>query len=150
MKASLIKGSTGKELIVKKIKYLSLMAGAFVPQYENYRETNIIGDIPSAKKMVTEWPTEMIFSGYEIGRQIQHPAESMKEDYGYVKYHPLRNAYHFYIGLDNTRSTYDLTSVLYVVRPNRGYFDLSPSGTITVLDDGRTRSRQTKAANIVT
>ena len=128
---------TGKELIAKKVKYLSLMAGAFA-EPPGFIEYNVKVDIPSAKKLAAEWPTEMIFSGHEIGRLIQHPAASMKEDYGYVKYHPLKDAYHFYRGLDNAQPTYDLTSVLYVVRPNRGYFDLSPPGTVTVQDDGLT------------
>jgi inosine-uridine nucleoside N-ribohydrolase len=128
---------TGKELIAKKVKYLSLMAGGF-DEPLGYKEYNVVQDIPSAKKMIAEWPTEMIFSGHKVGRVIQHPGASMKEDYGYVKHHPLKDAYHFYRGLDNSQPTYDLTSVLYVVRPNRGYFDLSPSGTVTVLDDGQT------------
>jgi len=129
---------TGKELIAKKVKYLSLMAGAFHEKYKQHKEYNVVIDIPSAKKLVAEWPTEMVFSGYEIGSFIQHPAASMKEDYNYVKYHPLKDAYHFYRGLDNAQPTYDLTSVLYVVRPNREYFNLSPSGTVTVQDDGIT------------
>ena len=128
---------TGKELIAKKVKLLSLMAGAF-NEPPGFREYNVINDIPSAKKLVAQWPTEMIFSGHEIGRLIQHPPASMKEDYGYVKYHPLKDAYHFYRGLDNWQPTYDLTSVLYAVRPNRGYFTLSPTGFVTVQDDGQT------------
>ena len=35
--------------------------------------------------------------------------------------------------------TWDMTSVLYAVRPKEGYFKLSEPGTINVLDDGRTR-----------
>jgi len=128
---------TGKELIAKKVKYLSLMAGAFAEPL-GFKEYNVVVDIPSAKKLVAQWPTEMVFSGHEIGRLIQHPGASMKEDYGYVKYHPLKDAYHFYRGLDNSQPTYDLTSVLYVARPNRGYFTLSPPGTVAVLDDGQT------------
>ena len=128
---------TGKELIAKKVKFLSLMAGAF-NEPPGFREYNVVMDIPSAKKMIAEWPTEMVFSGHEIGRLIQHPSASMKEDYGYVKYHPLQDAYHFYRGLDNSQPTYDLTSVLYAVRPNRRYFDLSQRGTVTVQNDGQT------------
>jgi len=127
---------TGKELIAKKVKLLSLMAGSF--DSSGHREYNVVNDIPSAKKLIAQWPSEMIFSGFEIGETIQHPGASMKEDYGYVKYHPLKDAYHFYRGLDNPQPTYDLTSVLYAVRPNRGYFDLSPPGTVTVMDDGQT------------
>jgi len=129
---------TGKELIAKKVKFLSLMAGAFAPEYKEHREYNVVIDIPSAKKVISEWPTEMVFSGFEIGDWIQHPAASMKEDYGYVEHHPLKDAYHFYRGLDNSQPTFDLNSVLYAVRPNRGYFDLSPPGTVTVQDNGLT------------
>ena len=35
--------------------------------------------------------------------------------------------------------TWDLTAVLYAVRPDAGYFKLSDPGTIKVLDDGRTK-----------
>ena len=45
----------------------------------------------------------------------------------------------WYRGLANDQPTYDLTSVLYAVRPDRGYFDLSPPGRILVEDDGVTR-----------
>lgn len=128
---------TGKELIARKVKFLSLMAGAF-NEPPGFKEYNVQCDIPSAQKLIAEWPTEMVFSGHEIGRLVQHPSASMKEDYGYVKHHPLQDAYRFYRGLDHSQPTYDLTSVLYAVRPHRGYFDLSPPGTVTVQDDGQT------------
>ncbi|MDR2754795.1 MAG: nucleoside hydrolase, partial [Planctomycetaceae bacterium] len=125
---------SGKELISKKVKFLSLMAAAI----NGNAEYNVEIDIPSAKKMIENWPTEMIFSGWEIGDQIQYPPKSLQDDFNYVKYHPVKDAYHFYRGLDNSQPTYDLTSVLYAVRPERGYFDLSPRGTVKVLDDGKT------------
>ena len=128
---------SGKELIAKKVKLLSLMAGAF-NEPPGFKEYNVVNDIQSAKKLVAEWPSEMVFSGHEIGRLIQHPPASMKEDYDYVKYHPLKDAYNFYRGLDNSQPAYDLTSVLYALRSNRGYFTLSPPGIVTVQDDGQT------------
>jgi len=36
------------------------------------------------------------------------------------------------------RPTWDLTSVLYGVRPEHGYFDISPTGNVIVADDGLT------------
>ena len=128
---------TGKELIARKVKLLSIMAGSF--NSSGHREYNVVNDIPSAQRLAAEWPTEAVFSGFEIGETIQHPPASMKEDYRYVKYHPLQDAYHFYRGLDNWQPTYDLTSVLYAVRPDRGYFTLSPPGTVSFLDDGQTQ-----------
>jgi len=127
---------SGKELVAKKVRLLSLMAGSF--NSSGHKEYNVVIDIPSAKKLVAEWPTEMVFNGFEIGEHIQHPGASMKEDYGYVKHHPLQDAYRFYRGLDNSQPTFDLNSVLYAVRPDRGYYDLSPCGTVTVRDDGQT------------
>jgi inosine-uridine nucleoside N-ribohydrolase len=134
--ADAISPLTGKELIAKKVKFLSLMAGSF--NSSGHLEYNVVIDIPSAKRVIAEWPTEMIFSGFEIGEHIQHPGASMKNDYGYVEHHPLKDAYRFYRGLDNSQPTFDLTSVLYAVRPNRGYFDLSVPGTVAVHDDGKT------------
>ncbi|GHT14937.1 nucleoside hydrolase [Planctomycetales bacterium] len=126
---------TGKELIAKKVKLLSLMAS----NINGNHEYNVGLDIPSAKKMIAEWPTEMVFSGAEIGIAVQYPAKSMQDDYNYVKYHPVKDAYRFYRGsLDKNTPAFDLTSVLYAVRPDRGYFDLSPKGTVTVHDDGQT------------
>ena len=38
----------------------------------------------------------------------------------------------------HNRPSWDLTSVLYAVRPNDGYFDLSPPGRVHVASDGAT------------
>ena len=62
----------------------------------------------------------------------------MREDYRYLEHHPLVEAYGYYRGLGNDQPTYDLTSVLYAVRPNRGYFTLSSPGRIVVNADGTT------------
>jgi hypothetical protein len=60
-------------------------------------------------------------------------------DYGYVAHHPIAEAYHLYIPPPHDRPTWDLTSVLYAVRPDRGYFDLSPPGSVTIDSNGITR-----------
>jgi hypothetical protein len=36
------------------------------------------------------------------------------------------------------RPTWDLTTVLFDLRPDRGYFDLSPPGNVAVAPDGST------------
>lgn len=130
----------GKSLVAKKVRLLSIMAGAFSPERvaKRAKEYNIVTDAPAARKLMAEWPTPVVASGWEIGHAIQHPAKSMQDDYGYVKHHPLREAYDHYRGLKNDQPTYDLTSVLYAVRPDRGYFTLSAPGRITVAADGFT------------
>jgi hypothetical protein len=54
-------------------------------------------------------------------------------------YVPLAEAYYLYNPPPHERPTWDLTSVLYAVFPDRGYFDLSPPGTVIVEEDGFTR-----------
>lgn len=130
---------SGRELVKKKVRLLSIMAGAFEPiNGKPHYEYNVIKDIPSAQKLVNEWPTPIVFSGYEIGRSIPYPSESILKDYGYVEHHPLAEAYHLYNPPPHNRPTWDLTSVLYGVRPDRGYFDLSPEGRVTVDEKGLT------------
>ena len=129
---------TGKELVAKKVKLLSAMAGAFVERLKEHSEYNIAMDIPSAQKMFAEWPTPIVFSGFEIGETIRHPGLSMRNEYNYVPYHPVKIAYHFYLGLQNDQATFDLTSVLYAVRPDRGYFTISEPCDVTFDDRGLT------------
>ncbi|MDR2849199.1 MAG: nucleoside hydrolase [Verrucomicrobiota bacterium] len=130
----------GKELIAKKVKVLSLMAGAFQTINWNTRhlEYNVILDIPAAQKLAREWPSPMVWSGYEIGIAAAYPYESIERDYGYTAHHPLPEAYALYSPKGHHRPTWDPTALLYAVYPDRGYFGLSPEGTVTVDDAGRT------------
>lgn len=128
----------GKELVVKKVKSASIMAGAFHDSLRNHKEYNVINDLPAARKMIEDWPTEIVFSGFEIGRFIFHSIPSINEDFSYVPTHPIREGYRFYRGLENKQATFDLNSVLYAARPNRGYYTLSEPGTVTFDEQGVT------------
>jgi len=130
----------GRDLVTAKVRLLSLMAGAFVPIEGNarYGEYNVVIDLPAARKLAAEWPTPMLWSGFEIGIAIPYPAASIERDYGHAGHHPLAEAYVLYTPPPHDRPTWDLTSVLAVVRPDRGYFGLSPPGRVTVGEDGRT------------
>ncbi|MFO0905592.1 MAG: nucleoside hydrolase [Pirellulales bacterium] len=132
---------TGRQLIEKKVKLLSVMAGAFQTIHANnrYLEYNVVQDIPAAQKLAREWPTPIVWSGFEIGIALPYPATSIDRDYGYVPHHPVAEAYYKYMPPPHERPTWDLTSVLYAVRPDAGYFELSPAGQVTVEDDGFTR-----------
>lgn len=131
----------GKELVKQKVKALSLMAGSFqtISHNNRYLEYNIRQDIPSAQKLAKEWPTPMLWSGFEIGIAAAYPHRSIERDYDYVPHHPLKDAYYLYNPPPHDRPVWDLTSVLVAVHPDRGYFDLSPRGRVEVDDDGFTR-----------
>ncbi len=130
----------GRDLVKQKVKLLSLMAGAFtkIGNDEHYKEYNVIKDIPAAQKLAAEWPTPQMWSGFEIGIAVPYSAQSIERDYEYVAHHPLKESYYLYEPPPHERPTWDLTSVLYAVFPNRGYFDVSENGTIKVENDGFT------------
>jgi purine nucleosidase len=131
---------SGLELVRKKVKVLSVMAGAFTSIGGNphYCEYNVVQDIANCKKLSEEWPTSVVWSGFEIGIALAYPAESIVKDYGYVADHPVAESYRRYEAPPHNRPTWDLTSVLWAVHPERGYFDLSPTGNIVVEADGFT------------
>ena len=125
---------SGVDLVRRKVKWLSLMAGAFHPvNGENYFfEYNVKFDIPSAIKVAQEWPTPAVWSGAEIGEGIRFPAYAVEEDFAYVAKHPVKEAYQRYKPTPHERPCYDLTSVLIAVWPDRDYFALSQPGEIEV------------------
>lgn len=144
--ARLMDDAEAKGLIAKKVKALSLMAGAFqtVGFDTRHLEYNVKLDVPAAQKLAKEWPTQMVWSGYEIGVAAAFPHVVIEQDLQYMPQHPLKEAYYLYSPPPHDRPTWDPTSVLYAVYPDRGYFDLSPSGNITVEDDAATLFRPAK------
>ena len=133
----------GRALVEKKVKTLCLMAGAFqtVRWDTRHLEYNVRLDVPAARKIAVEWPTPLVWSGYEIGVDAAFPHESIERDLDYVPHHPLKESYLLYQPPPHDRPTWDPTVILHAVLPGRGYFTLSPPGTVTVEDDAATLFR---------
>jgi hypothetical protein len=133
---------TGIELVRKKVKRLSIMAGAFTPVdgMDHFLEANVRNHVGSMQRFVKNWPVEVpvIWSDFNIGVRARFPRESIAGDFGYVDHHIVRESYLLHSGPDHDRPSWDLTSVLVAVRPDDGYFDLSGTGNVTVADDGFT------------
>ena len=131
----------GRDLVARKVRLLSVMGGAFQPVdgRAGYREYNIVTDLPAARKLAAEWPTPVVWSGFEIGLAMPFPGSSIEADYRWAGHHPLADAYRRYQRMPYDRPTWDLTSVLEAVRPGRGLFTHSPPGRVVVEEDGATR-----------
>ena len=63
---------------------------------------------------------------------------SIERDFGYVTRHPISESYQRYEPTPHERPTWDLTSVLWAVRPDHGYFGVSEPGHVTVKTNGET------------
>jgi len=128
-----------RELVARKVRQLVVMAGAFP---EGKPEYNVKTDIDAARHVFKDWPTPIIASGYEVGLSILYPAKSIEHDFSYVPDHPIAEAYRAYKQMPYDRPTWDPTAALYAIRPDAGYFSLSPKGEITVDEEGRTHFRE--------
>ncbi len=133
--ARLLDDPADVELVRRKVKLLSVMAGNFV---QPKPEFNVQKDIASARKLFAQWPGEIVMSGSEIGESMLFPAASIQHDFSWTADHPVAEAYRTYMKMPYDRQTWDLTAALYAVRPEAGYFGLSPYGHITSDDAGRT------------
>lgn len=125
-----------KELIARKVRFLSVAGGAYpdgAPQF------NIKTDIPAAQKLFAEWPTPIIAAGAEVGQALPFPAASIETDFAWSSAHPVVDAYRAYQPMPYDAPTLALSAVLQAVRPQADYFKLSAPGTINVLNDGRTK-----------
>jgi inosine-uridine nucleoside N-ribohydrolase len=136
--ARLLDAPADVELVRRKVKLLSVMAGNFA---QAKPEFNVQKDTASARKLFDQWPGEIVASGYEIGGAMKFPAGRIERDFAWAADHPVVDAYRAYMKMPYDRQTWDLTAALYAVRPGGGYFDLSAPGRITADDAGRTSFR---------
>jgi len=123
---------SGKELIAKKVKRLVSMAGIF-PQG---KEFNVFSDSTASKYVYENWPTEIIFTGFEIGSKIFTGLRLMNSD---SRYNPVRDVFRISIPLSegdkNGRMSWDQSAVLIAVYGTDGFFD-TRRGRIIINNDG--------------
>lgn len=121
---------SGKELIRKKVKNLVSMAGAF----PEGREYNVYIDAKAAQTIVNEWPTEILFSGFEIGDKVLTGKRLAQSD---IQENPIVDTYKMCLAQDDPkgRQSWDQTATLVAVRGAEPYF-VEERGTIHVNDDG--------------
>lgn len=125
----LLKAPGGRDLVSRKVKLLCLMAGNFQKAKPEY---NVYTDPDAAKYLFANWPSPVVFSGFEIGLQVPFHYESVLKDFGYAAHHPVVDAYKIFLPKGEDRPNWDSTAALYAVRPDRNYFDLSVPGRVTL------------------
>ena len=121
---------TGKELVRKKVKHLVSMAGEF----PSGKEFNAYIDPKATQLIVKEWPTPILFSGFEIGSAILTGKRLVESD---IHDDPVVETFRMCLAQDNPegRQSWDETAVLVAVRGEADYFD-SIQGRMIVADDG--------------
>ena len=124
---------TGKELVRKKVKQLVSMAGKF----PSGKEFNVDRDIPASKKVIADWPTTIIFSGFEIGNEIFTGLPLINNNA--IQNSPVKDVFAISIPMDpqdkNGRMSWDETAVLIGIRGWEKYYTLQ-AGRFVIKDDG--------------
>jgi pyrimidine-specific ribonucleoside hydrolase len=124
---------TGKELVKRKVKLLVSMAGKFPAG----SEFNVDRDIPASKKVISDWPTQIIFSGFEIGVEILTGLPLIHNNS--IQNSPVKEVFALSIPFDpqdkNGRMSWDETAVLVAVRGWEKYYTLN-AGRFIINNDG--------------
>jgi hypothetical protein len=123
----------GMDLVRKKIKQLVVMGGAFPQCAPHHGEYNFMAHNggPDTQYVVENWPTPILFSGFEIGYSIitgSNLGAAPTSD-------PVRRAYELSTSLRG-RSSWDLTAVLAAVRDPTLYWTVEADGYCQVNADG--------------
>lgn len=110
----------GKALVAKKVKQLVSMAGKFPAG----REYNVYIDSVASEKVFMNWPTPVIYSGFEIGEKIITGKQLTSDER--IQNSPVKDAYAkampYWENDHNGRHSWDQTAVLVAVRGVSPYY----------------------------
>jgi hypothetical protein len=119
-----------------KLKYLVVAAGAYPA---GGVDPAIASDVRAARRLFNEWPTPLVAVGAELGEALRFPARVVQELLTATPAHPVACAYAALARMPYDAPTSALAALLYAVHPESDAYRLSEPGTLSVLDDGRTR-----------
>lgn len=124
---------SGVDLVKEKVALWVCMGGKF----PRGREANLIHHGTASKAAIEQWPTPILFSGFEIGREVLTGGRLIE----LPPSNPVRRAYKRYNGIQPHKS-WDQTAVLAAVRGVAPWWD-TQRGTIEIDPSGENRWRAT-------
>jgi len=123
---------SGKELVEQKVRKWVCMGGKF----PEGKEFNIRLDLLKSKIAIEQWPTKIIFSGFEIGEQIKTGLKLIEMP---CENNPVKDVFAISIPLSeedkNGRMSWDQTAVLIAVKGYENYFYIN-KGRFVTFEDG--------------
>jgi inosine-uridine nucleoside N-ribohydrolase len=114
---------SGSALVAEKVKML-VVTGGYYPSSPS-AENNFAGNPVAAEDVAANWPTKIVYSGYEVGNNV-HVGDTL--DSVQPARSPVRAAYDAYDPGQPIKS-WDLTTVYHAVRPSDTALTESAAGT---------------------
>jgi len=127
------------DLVKKKVQRLVVMGGQFPPR--DAPETNIATHPAAAAIVAREWPTEIVWQGFEVGDPVI-TGEGLKDT---PRANPVRRAYEVRrfgsrSAIDGGQPSYDQAAAYYAVRgPDPELWREERGGSVVVDEVGLTR-----------
>jgi len=126
----------GKKLVAEKVKQLVCMAGKFPEGFE----FNVDKDIPASQFVFSNWPTNILFSGFEIGEKIKVGLPLINNNA--IQNSPVKDVFRISIPMAKEdsagRKSWDETAVMIAVKGFAPYYNLH-YGHIEVANDGKNK-----------
>jgi pyrimidine-specific ribonucleoside hydrolase len=122
----------GSDLVGRKVRSLICMAGRF----PSGNEFNLAQDVPSSRKVLNNWPTPILFSGFEIGQHIKTGIPLIHNQE--IRKSPVKDVFAICIPMAREdsagRMSWDESAVLVAVRGWQNYYDLDTGNCIIHAD----------------
>ena len=126
----------GKDWAARKARVLTIAGGRFEG---NAADPVIRADVPGYRRLLSEWPGRIVMAGAELNEALPFPTSSLDAITQWAPNHPVVDAYRALKPMPAGAPSQALAAVLHTVEPESNDFSLSEPGTITILDNGRTR-----------
>lgn len=132
----------GTALVKKKVNQLVSMAAHFGNEMGKFREFNVEKDVLASIYAFNNWPTPILFSGFEIGSRIFTGLPLMNSKYAKS---PGKDVYARAIPMDkndvNGRMSWDQTAVLVAIKGYEPYYSVVEGRIVTNADGSNTWDR---------
>ena len=133
---------TGQALVAQKVKQLVYMGSRVDYGEAELRPDFNLGDGPykdgrSAQKVLSEWPTDIVFATGDVGDAIK-TGESLRAQ---LPENPVARVYDLFPGTDarGERASWDLTAALYAVRGGGDFWRVVKGEHLEITQNGVTR-----------
>lgn len=142
----------GKELVKRKVKQLVCMAGRF----PSGSEFNVNQDAAASQNVFSNWPTDILFSGFEIGQKIKVGLPLIHNNS--IRNSPVKDVFRISIPMaaeDSVgRMSWDETAVLVAIkgyapfyRLEYGHIEVAADGSNTWSSDGKQHAHLIEAVS---
>jgi hypothetical protein len=125
----------GRDWANRKAQVLSIAAGRFAA---GPVDPIVRRNVAAFRKLLVEWPSPIVMAGMELSEALPFPGTSLESGTAWAPHHPIVDAYRAFRPMPYDAPSRTLAAVLHAISADQMHFDLSPPGTITLTDDGRT------------